>query len=513
MDLTTEPSGNRGKKVLGSIDEIPVLPHRSKRASLGGNRRNFAIGLMVFFFYFFFNMPKNAPAENIMLGGAIALFAAFPFWLWVRNEQWKENIPFFEMLFLSYAFSYGFAVLQPEHIFRGIHSIPDKAVTGALLIILAGMGSLFAGWRLAGPLRMRLPFTYHMDEHRLIRLMIIYCAMYLFLAMSQRFAVGESIRGFAGNLGDYVFGSTGLAAIFGLSRFEVKGKLTLRQRYYYWGMVGLIFLVKISSGWLMQVLSPVLALFFGRLVGGRFSRKLAVFMLVTFLFFQVGKSAYRNAAWEETMGGKTIDSVSAIPDQVSLWINASSEEWQSSSRQGETGQAVMSAFERLSHLDWFAWVVYQTPEVIPFLNGYSYDDFYLYLVPRFLWPEKPINLEKANTIAVRYGWIYESQVGQTSVSPGLMDEVYINFGRTGIFLGMTALGAFFRLISGALNNPRWGKGWQLLIVVLLCEKWMPLSTAVSYFGGFVQPLIIILMMYLPARVSLSRSRKSVAHAI
>lgn len=477
------------------------------------NQRNVFVGLLVFFLLCLIYVPQGVALENIFLGGFITIFASIPLMLWFRYDQQNRKIPFFEMVFFSYAFSYGLSVLQGELYFRGLYPIPNEVVTYTLLFILVGMLSLFAGWRWARGITVRLPFSYHLNEYRLIRLMMLYMALYLILSVLQRFAIASTLRALTGNLVDYIIGSSGLAAIYGLSAYESTGVLNTRQRKYYWVIMAFTFLIKISSGWLSQVLAPVLALFFGRLSAGRLSRKLIVFIMITFLFFQAGKQAFRAEFWGGEVGGTGVSSITEIPKQIAFWISASTEEWQSLQEEGQTSKGILSSIERFNHLTWFAWVVYQTPDSIPYLSGYSYKDLYLYLIPRFLWPEKPINLEKANMIALRYGWLDPTQVGRTAVSPGLMDEAYINFGFLGIILGMFILGMFFKVLSQTLNNPKWGQGWQLLLIVLLCEKWLPLSTAASYFGGFVQPLIIILLMYLPARRKYFRGSESVKRAL
>lgn len=486
------------RTALGTVASIPA--NRGRRWAFRKNRRNIVTGILSVALLSIIYLPEGASIINLFLGSVIVLFASVPFLQWLRHEQWENSVPFFQVFFFSHAVNFGLTAFQGGMVFRGIISIPNFVVTQTLIIILAGMGSLLAGWHLARGVRLKLPFTYHLDERRFVRLLFIYLGLYAFFTLLQRFSIGDMLRSQFGNLFDYMFGGMGLVSIFCLSGYHAEGRLNRRQSQLFWGAIIASLLSGLSSGWLGQAITPVLALVLGRLAkGGHFRRSTILVAVVLVLFLQVGKSAFREMTWQGEMGGVAAQSITDIPLQVSSWFSASALTLENMDEQDRMGSAVVATLGRFNHLEWFAWVVSQTPDSIPYLEGYSYSDLYLFFIPRFFWPDKPTNLEKANYIAVRYGWLDDSQVGQTAVTPGLMDEAFINFGIYGVIIGMAIIGILFRLLSTAMNDPRAGKGWQLALVALLCMKWMPIATAASYFGGFFQPMIMILIMCFPAR--------------
>ena len=443
--------------------------------------------------------PQGVAIENVLLGMLVTVFASLPLLRWCKKGLGEGRIPFFEFVFFSHALFFGFAVFQGPVVFRGAE-VPSKTVTYTLILVLLGMAFLWAGWRLSARFRLRLPLTYHVDEYRLIRLMMIYLTLFAGWRLAQFFGIGGAMRAVLGNLPGYMFVTTGVVAIFGLAGYEATGNLSLRQRCYFWAVVAVLLSTGLASGWLEQALLPLVAAFLGRLVkGGRFSWALLAAVLGSVLFFQIGKQKLRSEFWAGCMGGPAARSVADLPLRVSFWVTGSRAAWSDIGEQGQVGQRVLSTFKRFDHLTWFAWVVHMTPSQIPFLKGRSYRELHLYLIPRLLWRGKPINLEEAYFIALRYGWLSSSQVGRTAVSPGLMDEAYINFGVAGIVLGMGVLGLFIGVFVRMLDDRTRGLGWQLPLIALLCLKWEPLATAAGYFGGFFQPLLIVLLMYLPAR--------------
>ncbi len=477
-----------------------ISRNRIRRGNFIKSRRSIVTGVLVFAAICLIYMPEGASLTNLLLGSGIVLFASVPMLQWLRQQQREDNIPFFQFFFFSHAVNFGFSVFQGRLAFRGIFGIPDEIVTETLLIVLVGMAALLAGWNLGRIFRLKLPFDYHLDERRFIRLLLVYLGFYSFFLVFQRFSIGDMLRAASGNLFEYMLGATGLVSIFYLSGYQAQNKLSKRQNQLFWGAVIVSLFSGLSSGWLSKCIAPIFALVLGRLSkGGHFSRRIVIVAAVLVLFLQVGKNAFRQMTWHGAMGGVVAESITDIPVLVSSWFSASAASLQRIDEQDRMGNAVLTTFRRFNHLEWFSWVVSQTPGSLPYLEGYSYNDLYLFLVPRFIWPDKPTNMDKANFIALRYGWIDPSQVGNQAVTPGLMDEAFINFGVSGVIIVMAAIGALFGVLSTALNNSKAGKGWQIALVALLCMKWLPIATAASYFGGFVQPIVIVLIMYLPAR--------------
>ncbi len=77
-------------------------------------------------------------------------------------------------------------------------------------------------------------------------------------------------------------------------------------------------------------------------------------------------------------------------------------------------------------------VLEQSPSKVPFWNGETYAVIPYFIIPRFLWPEKPVR-EFWNKYGKVYGILSEDDY-QTAVGVGYLAEAYMNYGFVGIYL-------------------------------------------------------------------------------
>jgi hypothetical protein len=98
-------------------------------------------------------------------------------------------------------------------------------------------------------------------------------------------------------------------------------------------------------------------------------------------------------------------------------------------------------------------------ETQDFAKGDTLIDAFLSLVPRALWPDKPITAGSGDLVSRFTGFTYDNNI--TSVGIGTVMEFYANFGTMGILIGFTILGlivtaldilATERLANGDLNG-------------------------------------------------------------
>ena len=121
------------------------------------------------------------------------------------------------------------------------------------------------------------------------------------------------------------------------------------------------------------------------------------------------------------------------------------------------------------------------PEPHPYLLGQSYYRLLFVPIPRMLWPEKPVDTQRIFARAL------DPTLGSrgTTIPPGVVGDLYINFGSFGVF-GMVLWGFFFgmeryRRLSDLLFLA--GAGWWLFHVVR---------------GAVTVPLMFALAMWLAA---------------
>jgi hypothetical protein len=87
-----------------------------------------------------------------------------------------------------------------------------------------------------------------------------------------------------------------------------------------------------------------------------------------------------------------------------------------------------------------------------FLHGKTMDYLWYAFIPRFLWSEKPA-IAKGAWFALRIGQARVLPDGRisNSINMTIPGELYLNYGWTGVFLGMTFLGAFLSLFWHTTN--------------------------------------------------------------
>ncbi len=95
-------------------------------------------------------------------------------------------------------------------------------------------------------------------------------------------------------------------------------------------------------------------------------------------------------------------------------------------------------------------IVDYVPEKVDYLWGSTYAKFFLWPIPRTLWPEKP---EGISRVVVRhfYPEIYDKGI---SVSPTIVGEAYFNFGTLGIVIVMALFGVICQSLYAFLKKNR-----------------------------------------------------------
>jgi hypothetical protein len=80
-----------------------------------------------------------------------------------------------------------------------------------------------------------------------------------------------------------------------------------------------------------------------------------------------------------------------------------------------------------------------------YANGQTLWEAALALVPRILWPDKPVKAGSPDIVAKYTGLSFESD---TSVGVGQVMEFYINFGTSGVVIGFLVIGTLLGLFDG-----------------------------------------------------------------
>lgn len=112
--------------------------------------------------------------------------------------------------------------------------------------------------------------------------------------------------------------------------------------------------------------------------------------------------------------------------------------------------ATETATRRISHTWLLAHVVEKSPAVVPFWGGETYKPLFTAMIPRALWPGKPLEIT-GGIFGKRYGLIPPES--RTSLNLPWHVELYANFGNVGVLIGMALIGAFLAVLDKLLNAP------------------------------------------------------------
>jgi len=152
--------------------------------------------------------------------------------------------------------------------------------------------------------------------------------------------------------------------------------------------------------------------------------------------------------------------------------------------------ATETAVRRISHTWLFAHVVAKSPSEVPFWGGETYKPLLTAMIPRAVWPGKPLEVT-GGLFGKRYDLLEPTSV--TSLNLPWHIETYVNFGSVGVVIGMALIGAFLALMDKLLNAP----GRRELEMGIGLGILMPLTFQDSNFSVMVGTLPqFVLCLYL-----------------
>jgi hypothetical protein len=133
------------------------------------------------------------------------------------------------------------------------------------------------------------------------------------------------------------------------------------------------------------------------------------------------------------------------------------------------------------------------PGVIPFAHGDTIRDAVLAVVPRALWPDKPMVAGSGDLVSVYTGLRFPRG---TSVGIGHVMESYVNFGTSGVAVGLFLIGAMLATVDRmAVARLRRGDGagflrWYLpgLSLLLLGGSFIEMTSSAA--AGVLMALLL-----------------------
>ena len=379
------------------------------------------------------------PVESFAGALIISIAALAPWYLWVTGIA--KGLPIWPMFTLTALWAYALPLVTEHPVviqFPPIFQLLGSVLVTAFLVVGTLCWLPFARREHAAPLQVRvLP----MQRGRLLFF------AFLVAGLALIFVTSTDSLDTSGN-----FFSVVRAFALGLSSLSIfyfgyqMGAHQLRptEQVAFFVLLILSIVVSITSMLLVNGMSMILLAFISYFLGrGRIPWLPFILTALTFYFLHAGKSEQRDQYWGEMMWRpiKTDEYPKFFSDWIGHSTNALSEQLGLSKERRDPGQVQNKIWERSSLMHLVLYIMYATPDAIPFLNGETYAVIPQLLIPRFLFEEK-LGSHFGNTLmAVQYGIVDADDESGTSIGFGLISEAYANFGYFGCLAAAVLVGS------------------------------------------------------------------------
>lgn len=138
--------------------------------------------------------------------------------------------------------------------------------------------------------------------------------------------------------------------------------------------------------------------------------------------------------------------------------------------------------------------------------GETYLAAFSNVIPRSIWPNKPLGAGPRLTNSIRPGSYVRGLSGNTSLTPGLLVEARMNFGLPGVFMAIAAWSYFAnRFLRAALREPSLVRRVMYVIIAVSLSSNLLYS---EFLGWFARVGIVAFPLWLASHFeSLTASRR------
>lgn len=421
-------------------------------------------------------VTSPVPIDVRMEAALLCALCLFPAWRYLRASiAARPPIPFVPIIGILYALYFALpAALGSYNQHYRIVLSPAWDYDDAVFAALVGWVALLVGLEIGKLLfpSKAAPGHASVGDRRLRKYGALLMLLGLVVDAARRlFPIPIEVAGllvFASSLG--WFGS-GL-----LVMLNVRGRLPFAWRVLtYVGVVSFLVLA-IASG------SVAVAAFYGTIIvvaawigRGRLSILWISGILlgaVLIVSLRGVTDQYRRIVWYQDQGG-------GIVERTQIFFGLLQQRIDVDGVDGAIAQGFETTAGRSANLDLLADVIRRTPQEVPYWGGETYLSLAGAFVPRFVWPDKPTK-ELGQAFGHRYGYVGVNDTG-TAVNLPVLVEFYLNFGMSGVAIGMALVGLIYQLVERAVNNPSQDDIISLAGIVLM----IPLTNIESDFSlGF-----------------------------
>jgi len=213
---------------------------------------------------------------------------------------------------------------------------------------------------------------------------------------------------------------------------------------------------------------------------------IALFSVISIL--QLGKGDMRVQYWNSdsvSLIRKKHD-ITTLPLFFGEWIGYSL----GKSRESKySNSETHSTLERASILHIFCLAVDKVPRETHYLNGESYLSIPILLVPRVLWPEKPMVMSSNDQLMITLGLVNPDNI-DVNIAIGMPAEAYMNFGILGLGILALVFGLGFKYLSLLSKNTSQFSALGILAILATASSLQAEQNAAVWLSSLFQSAIV-----------------------
>lgn len=471
------------------MNQLSREMHASDHAGLGGNTvlggllpRLYWGGVAAALGYCLVSAEEREILVQI-LAAILVLIAAAPLYVYLKYPERRASIPVFALNMMYYAIAFGLVVFFTfERKFEGYRN-PER-LQFALCLVIGGLISQWIGYQLMAS---RIVFR------GLAKDSAIQLTPAELRVIGWVFTVGALVAlSFVDVLRIPTFGQ--LIRLFSLAGPSIlfyqalQRKLSMAEVALFAASTFYLVWQGFLTGSFAEGLRFGLILSLVALVSKRFYIFIFLASLFGGMLFVINpiKMEYRSRTWFLTES-YSLNSI----ERSEILVDCVVRHWSSTREDASFISENKGTIDRLNQMGLFLAVLSKTPSSVPYWNGDTILDIFPSLIPRVLWPGKPIK-RLGNEFGHRYGLLHHRD-NSTSLNLPWTVELYANFGALGILTGMFVIGIAFGYIENVVLLKSSGTGTEILLIGLFAPLSFPESNLSLLWGGIVLGWIAILL--------------------
>ncbi|MEM6821197.1 MAG: hypothetical protein AAF558_04490 [Verrucomicrobiota bacterium] len=216
-----------------------------------------------------------------------------------------------------------------------------------------------------------------------------------------------------------------------------------------------------------------------------------------FFILHQGKAEMREKYWHQERAVQSVQFLD-YPKFFLEWFDFGIKNLNQSEEEKEQRADLL---ERTSLLQVLLTAQLMSPEIVPHLNGKSYNFLHLMLVPRFLNPNKFSSHESTTRLNIHYLIQTREMTLATTIGWGLLNEAYANFAIWGTILVGGIMGWLFALVTRLSSNVPILSFPGLLGILTISFAFQSEYTSSAFISSYFQACVALFLL----RVALMKS--------